>query len=106
MGFLTPTVAFPHLCYTQGPCLSGPRCSHWQSEGRATNRVLAQCCLDSTSGLGYTREPLSKLLAISAAFDANQELAIMTAGKTPPPSAVSDDLFDALQKLHPASKEE
>ena len=56
--------------------------------------------------LASIRVALSKLLAISAAFDVNQELTIMTAGKTPPPSAVSDNLFDVLQKFSPVSKEE
>lgn len=41
-----------------------------------------------------------------AAIGSQKELAIMTAGKTPPPSAVSDELFEALQQLHPASKED
>mgnify|MGYP002803884561 CR=1 FL=1 len=41
-----------------------------------------------------------------AAIGSQKELAIMTAGKTPPPSAVSDDLYDALQRLNPSTKED
>eukprot|EP00434_Breviolum_minutum_P002789 symbB.v1.2.002451.t1/scaffold99.1/size346285/7 len=41
-----------------------------------------------------------------AAIGSQKELAIMTAGKTPPPSAVSDDLFDSLQRLNPSTKED